>query len=61
MLGISGCIRGEATALRQIKSEIVLENLMLPVLFVDGTVRISGEFDMRQVLDAVEAAIEISD
>jgi glutaredoxin len=46
---------------RQIKSKIVLENLTLPVLFVDGTVRISGEFDMRQVLDAVEAALELSD
>lgn len=46
---------------RQIKTEIVLENLTLPVLFVDRTVRISGEFDMRQVLDAVEAAIELSD
>jgi len=34
-------------------------NLSLPVLLVNGQPRISGQFDIRQLLDAIEADIEI--
>ena len=35
------------------------KNLSLPLLLVNGELRISGRFDIRQLLDAVEADIEI--
>ena len=35
------------------------KNLSLPALFIDGHPRIAGEFDIRQLLDAIEADIEI--
>ena len=34
------------------------KNLSLPLLVINGKPRISGEFDIRQLLDAVEAEIE---
>ena len=36
-------------------------NLSLPVLLVNGQPRISGQFDIRQLLDAIEAAMEIGE
>jgi len=35
------------------------KNLSLPLLLINGEIRISGQFDIRQLLDAVEAEIEI--
>ena len=35
------------------------ENLPLPVLIINGEPKISGPFDIRQLLDAIDAEIEI--
>ena len=35
------------------------KNLSLPLLLIDGNLRISGQFDIRQLLDAIEAELEI--
>ena len=35
------------------------KNLSLPLLLIDGQPRISGQFDLRQLLDAIEADVEI--
>ena len=37
------------------------KNLLLPLLLLNGQLRISGQFDIRQLLDTIEAEIEISD
>lgn len=34
-------------------------NLMLPLLLTNGQLRTSGQFDIRQLLDVIEAEIEI--
>ena len=34
-------------------------NLSVPLLLVNGELRISGQFDIRQLLDAIETEIEI--
>ena len=35
------------------------KNLPLPLLLINGESRISGQFDIRQLLDAIDAEIEI--
>ena len=35
------------------------KNLSLPLLMIDGEPRISGQFDIRQLLDAIDAEMEI--
>ncbi len=35
------------------------KNLPLPLLLIDGKSRISGEFDIRQLLNAIDVEIEI--
>ena len=35
------------------------KNLSLPLLLINGQPRISGQFDIRQLLDTIEAEIEI--
>ncbi len=40
---------------RQVKAK----NLPLPLLVINGMPRISGQFDIRQLLDAIDAEIEI--
>ena len=39
--------------------EIKNKNLSLPLLVLNGQLRISGPFDIRQLLDTVEAEMEI--
>ena len=39
--------------------EIENKNLPLPLLLINGQPRISGQFDTRQLLDAIEAEMEI--
>ena len=34
-------------------------NLSFPLLLINGQLRISGQFDIRQLLDVIEAEIEI--
>lgn len=45
---------------RTIKLEQAMEreNQILPSLVIDGRIRISGQFDIRHLLDAIEAEIE---
>jgi len=35
------------------------KNLSVPLLLINGKPRISGQFDIRQLLDAIEAEMEI--
>ncbi len=35
------------------------QGLSLPLLLIDGELRISGQFDLRMLLDAIDAEIEI--
>ena len=35
------------------------KNLSLPLLLLNGQLRLSGQFDFRQLLDAIEAEMEI--
>ena len=35
------------------------KSLSLPLLLIDGQPRISGQFDIRQLLDAIEAEMEM--
>ncbi|MBI4303729.1 MAG: hypothetical protein HY665_05280 [Chloroflexi bacterium] len=44
---------------REYQEKIKRESLSVPVLLVNGKPRISGEFDIRQLIDAIEAEAEI--
>lgn len=44
----------------KLKQQIRNENLTLPALIINGEPRISGQFDIRQLLDAIDAEIEIN-
>ena len=35
------------------------ENLLLPQLIIDGAPRIAGQFDIRQLLEAIDTEVEI--
>ena len=39
--------------------EIENKNYSYPLLVIDGNPRISGQFDIRQLLDAIEVEMEI--
>jgi len=41
------------------KERIKRESLLLPFLLIDNVLRISGEFDARQLLDAIEVETEL--
>jgi hypothetical protein len=45
----------------ELKERIRRNNLSLPLLLVNNEVRISGEFDARQLMDAIEVEKEIFD
>ncbi len=42
-----------------LKARLAHDNLSVPVLFINNEVRIPGEFDIRQLLDAIEVELEI--
>jgi hypothetical protein len=42
-----------------LEHRINLEDLSVPLLIIDNEVRISGEFDARQLMDAIEAEKEL--
>lgn len=42
----------------ELKQAIIKEKQLLPILVIDGRTRISGQFDIRLLLDAIEAEIE---
>jgi len=41
------------------KAMIKSRDLMLPLLLLDGELRISGQFDIRQLLDVIEVEREV--
>jgi disulfide oxidoreductase YuzD len=43
----------------ELKQRFKTENLPLPLLLINGEPRISGQFDIRQLLDAIDAEMEI--
>ena len=43
-----------------LKKRIVNKNVSLPLLLIGNEVRIPGEFDIRQLLDAIEVEQEIN-
>ena len=47
------------TNIQEWKNRIEIKNLSLPLLIINGQLRISGPFDIRQLLDTIEAEIEI--
>lgn len=52
-------LAGEDEHLAVMKKKINEDNLGLPLLLIDNEVRIVGEFDVRQLMDAVEVVKEI--
>lgn len=44
----------------QLLKQIEKERLYLPLLLIDGEVRINGHFDLRMLLDMVEAERELA-
>ncbi|MFC1932239.1 DUF1462 family protein [Chloroflexota bacterium] len=43
----------------ELSQEIKNKNLSLPLLLINGQPRISGQFDIRQLLDTIEVEIEL--
>ncbi len=43
----------------ELSQKIKNKNLLLPLLLINGETRISGQFDIRQLLDSIEAEREI--
>ncbi len=43
----------------ELRQRIDKDNLTLPILVVNGQLRISGQFDIRLLLDAIDAEVEI--
>ncbi len=43
----------------ELSQDIKNKNLLLPLLLINGQTRISGQFDIRQLLDTIEAEREI--
>ena len=43
----------------ELNQEIKNKNLSLPLLVINGQPRISGQFDIRQLLDTIETEVEI--
>jgi len=49
----------EVDALIEWREKIMNENLSVPLLVLNGHLRITGNFDVRQMLDVIEAELEI--
>ena len=45
----------------ELKQQVRDRNLLLPLLMINGRHRISGQFDIRMLVDAIEAEIEIQE
>ena len=43
----------------ELNQRIKDKNLSLPLLLINGELRISGQFDVHQLLDAIDAEVEI--
>lgn len=57
-LDLSQQVTGNQAA--ELKRRVRDENLSLPLLLVNGKLRISGQFDIRLLLDIVDAEREIA-
>ena len=44
----------------QWRQSIKERNLSIPLLLIDGQIRIAGQFDTRQIIDAVEVEMELT-
>jgi hypothetical protein len=44
---------------QQWHGEIRSKGLSVPLLLINGRLRVAGQFDIRQIIDAVEAEMEI--
>ena len=44
----------------ELSQQVKNKNLSLPLLVINGQPRISGQFDLHQLLDAIEAEVEIN-
>ena len=44
---------------QELKQQVKAKNLPLPLLIINGELRISGQFDIRLLLDAIEAEMEM--
>ena len=55
-LGLSEAVANSITS--ETHKEIMSGNISLPLLVINGETRISGPFDIRMLMDAVEAVIE---
>ena len=44
----------------KLNQEVRNKNLSLPLLLINGEIRISGQFDIRLLLDVIEAEMEIN-
>ena len=44
----------------ELKQRVKDGNLSLPLLLINGKMRVSGQFDIRMLLDAIDAEIEIT-
>ena len=51
--------KGKVNSLIEWGEKIENENLSVPLLLVNGHLRITGNFDIRQMLDVIEAELEI--
>ncbi|MFC1592952.1 hypothetical protein ACFL4C_02955 [Candidatus Omnitrophota bacterium] len=43
----------------ELSQEIRIKNLSLPLLLIDGKTKISGQFDIRMLLDAIGVEMEL--
>lgn len=44
----------------ELKQRVREEKLPLPLLVINGQLRISGQFDIRMLLDAIDAELEVT-
>ena len=51
----------DSPMVREWDEQIKNKNFSLPLLLLNNRVRISGQFDIRQVLDVVEIEMEVGD
>lgn len=49
---------GDSQRALELKQEI--GDILLPALLINGQVRIAGNFDIRQILDAIEVEMELA-
>jgi disulfide oxidoreductase YuzD len=55
-LDLSGPMTGQQAV--ELNQRVRKENLSLPLLVIDGQTRISGQFDIRMLLNAIDAELE---